>query len=256
MAFTPYIAKDRYLFEHRFDFRIANETGKSWYDGSQNQWMAEREWCVKHLKKGMTVVDCGAHHGMLSVIFSKVVGDQGKVFAYEALPSNASVIQENAQINSLRNIIVRPVGVGASNGMVSIISNASNTVVVHGENGTSDAENEKIRIVRLDDDLQKDTKVDFLKIDVEGFDLYALQGMPETLGQAPILDLEIHNFLFKDVEKTLTEILKILAPLRYEWTILGEISGEPVSAGKKLSVQDIIVFNNPHLFGVPLVSTR
>ncbi len=96
MAILPYVAKGRHIFDYQFDFHIVNEAARSWYDGSANQYMPERDWCWKHIHPGMTIVDCGAHHGMMSLIFSKATGAQGKVIAYEALPSNVGDRSTNA----------------------------------------------------------------------------------------------------------------------------------------------------------------
>lgn len=242
--FTPYVAKDRFFRDFRFDFHITNETAKSWYDGSPNQWMPEREWCVSQIKPGMTVVDCGAHHGMMSLIFARAVGPTGKVIAYEALPSNAKVAQENAKLNGFGSILVRPVGIGESNSSAMVHINSSNTVVAEQGDG-----GETIQIVRLDDDLG-DRQVDFIKIDVEGHDLHALRGMPSVLRQRPIIDLELHNFIFPDRSGTLSQILALLNPLEYSWELLGEIGNNPVRLGHRLEIEQIIGFENPHLFGM------
>jgi FkbM family methyltransferase len=250
MTFAPYVAKDRFFRDFHFDFHIVNETGQSWYDGSPSQWMPEREWCVSKLMKGMTVVDCGAHHGMLSLIFASAVGPTGKVFSYEALPSNAAVVELNASLNGLENIEVRAVGVGDVQGSVTVSFNASNTVVMTSDLSKDQAD-EVIQIVRLDDDLAPFVKVDFLKIDVEGHDLNALRGMPRILSQRPIIDLELHNFIFADKVSTLGQILSILQPLGYSWELLTEIGEEPVKIGRCLELQKLLQFANPHLFGVP-----
>jgi FkbM family methyltransferase len=250
MTFAPYVAKDRFFHNFHFDFHIVNETGQSWYDGSPSQWMPEREWCVSKMMKGMTVVDCGAHHGMLSLIFASAVGPTGKVFAYEALPSNAAVVEQNASLNGLKNIEVRAVGVGDVQGSVTVSFNASNTVVMNSDLYMGQAD-EVIQIVRLDDDLAPNVKVDFLKIDVEGHDLNALRGMPRILSQHPIIDLELHNFIFADKVSTLSQILSILQPLGYSWELLAEIGEEPVQIGHYLELRKLSDFANPHLFGVP-----
>lgn len=250
MDFVPYIAKDRIINDFRFDFHIANETGKSWYDDSPTQWMPEREWCIDHIKPGMTVVDCGAHHGMMSVIFAHAVGAQGRVIAYEALPSNAEVICQNAELNGMENIAVRPVGVGEENASVHINHNLSNTIILR--NTTISDATDVIEIVRLDDDLDAGIHVDFLKIDVEGHDLHALRGMSRVLAQRPIIDLELHNFIFEDKMATLEQIIAILAPLDYSWVLLGDIFGEQIKLGGNLDIDLIAKFENPHLFGTPI----
>jgi FkbM family methyltransferase len=252
MPFTPYIAKDRAFHDFRFDFYIANEVGKQWYDGGVDQRMPEREWCVSQLQRGMNVVDCGAHHGMLSLIFANAIGTSGKVFAYEALPTNAAIIQRNAALNAIDNIIVRPVGVGDSPALMAVQYNLSNTLVIGGAPPPDQDINDFVQIVRLDDDLPNDMNIDFLKIDVEGYDLNALRGMERTLAQHPILDLELHNFLFADRSSTLEQIVSILRPLDYNWDLLGEIGDKPNHLTGTLAVHHLVDFSNPHLMGVPI----
>jgi FkbM family methyltransferase len=252
MTFRPYVAKDRFFGDFRFDFLIENETGQSWYDGSPNQWMPERAWCVSQLRPGMTVVDCGAHHGMLSVIFANAVGSAGRVIAYEALPGNAAVAQQNAKLNHLSNIAVRPVGIGDAPASVPVLFNASNTVVMQGHEAPAGTNSQVIQIVRLDDDLDPAIHVDFIKIDVEGHELSALRGMRRVLAQRPIIDLELHNFIFGAKLSTLRDIFAILDPLQYSWHLLSEIGETPIDIGSRLDVQQLAAFDNPHLFGIPV----
>lgn len=61
--------------------------------------MPERAWVVSKLRPGLTVVDFGAHHDMMSVTFANAVGFAGRVIAYEALIDNAAVAQQNAKLN-------------------------------------------------------------------------------------------------------------------------------------------------------------
>lgn len=265
--FQPYIAKDRQFQDMTFDFHIANEVGKEWYDGGQDQHMPERQWCRERLKTGMTVVDCGAHHGMMSVIFAKAVGKSGRVFAYEALPSNADVIQANALLNDLDNIIVRPVGVGAKNGSAGIEKNQGNVVVQRGADlarrsplqmirqlfrppAPAAVVREEIAVVSLDEDLPQDTNVDFLKIDVEGFEAEAIDGMRKTLAQRPIVDLEIHNFLSDEPRSDLQKLADALSG--YHFTALGEIFGQMKDMGTSFDIEYLLGFKNPHVFCEPI----
>ena len=165
-TFVPYIAKDRRFEELRFDFLIADLVGQSWYDGSPKQFMPERGWCRDHILPGMVVVDCGAHHGMMTVLFALWTGLTGKVLAYEAIPANREVIEKNVRLNGLGNVIIRSFGVSDRNGKVCLLTNTSNS----SPGGT-----EMFDVVTLDADLA-DQRVDFLKFDVEGSELDALTG--------------------------------------------------------------------------------
>lgn len=246
MTFEPYVAKERKFEEETFDFLIADVTAKSWYDGSPNQFMSERAWCKQHLRKGDNVVDCGAHHGLMSILFALWVGPQGSVTSYEALPSNAGVIEKNARLNQLSNITVRPVGVGDVPERVTVALNAGNVIVQDGLG------EKQIEVVRLDDDLPQGKVFNLVKIDVEGSELRALRGARQLLKKRPIVVLEIHNFLFSNREETIASIFKILSPTFWTYEVLGGIlSLEFHQFDGPIDVKWLAGFDNPHVFCIP-----
>lgn len=248
--FEPYVARGRVLAPYVFDFHIEDETGKLWYDNSPNQWMPERQWCLNHIREGFTVLDCGAHHGMMTILFAKKTGPTGRVIAWEALPSNALVIEKNARLNNCSNIVVRPVGLGSTRKRVRFIHNLGNIVTVENVPEDSDA-SDTIDIVALDEDVPKGLTVDFVKIDVEGSDLDVLRGATSILSQRPILDLEVHNFLFKDRIEMLQSIVEILEKGRYSYEVLPEIFSDIVTVEGALDVRWLSQFDNPHVFCMP-----
>jgi FkbM family methyltransferase len=246
--FLPYIARDRRFRDFCFDFIIKNETGKSWYDGSPNQSMPEREWCADHIRPGFNILDCGAHHGMMAVLFSMLVGPGGKVTAYEALPSNADVITENVVINKLTNVLVRGVGVGAASKRVSISNNSTNTIVVNNKSGV---DLQEIEIVALDSEFKAEERVDFIKIDVEGYELEALRGSIKLLEQRPIIDLELHNFMFSNRVAHVTAVMSIIKRFGYRFEVFPEIFDKPVDLGETFDATWLAQFDNPHVMCLP-----
>jgi len=245
--FTPYIARNRRFLDQSFDFWISDETGRSWYDSSPNQYMAERDWCHRHLRPGLTVVDCGAHHGLMTVLFGRWVGAQGRVFAYEALPSNASIVRKNADLNCLAHVTVRPVGVGQDNATMCVSINAGNTVV-----GGGGQQSERIDVVALDKDLDPGLHVDFLKIDVEGHELQALRGARRILRQRPIVALELHNFLFTNRMKALAQIMRELSSAYWTFEVQGDILDVDFHKfDGPIDLDWLATFNNPHVFCTP-----
>jgi FkbM family methyltransferase len=249
--FERYVAKGRTFQGESFDFLIADETAKDWYDGSIEQHMPERAWCREHIRPGDTVVDCGAHHGLMTVLFARWVGHRGTVIAYEALPANARVVEENARLSGLTNVTVRPVGVGEKADRVVAAVNAGN-VVIGGLDGA-----EYIEMVRLDDDLPPGVVVNFLKVDVEGSDLSALRGARRILQQRPVVDLEIHNFMFTERRRTLAEIEAILSPAHWTYDVLGEVLSPDFRHFKGLLDLDWLAsFENPHLLCIPRNSAK
>ncbi|MCK8785846.1 FkbM family methyltransferase [Roseomonas sp. NAR14] len=212
-SFTPFIAKDRYIGPYQFDMHIEDENAKEWYDTNPNQWQRERQWCIDTIRPGFNVLDCGAHQGLTTLLFSYCVGSDGVVHAWEALPQNASLIERNAILNGRTNIVVHPYGVGSQSGLIPISENSGNSVIVGA--GSIFPATGQIKVVRLDDDVSPDMRVDFLKIDVEGHELHALRGAERILSNRPFLMLELHHFLWSDAQGTATEIGRILNNLDY-----------------------------------------
>jgi FkbM family methyltransferase len=233
---------NKYIRDMHFDFITNDEVTAAWYS-DDNQSMAEREWCLDHLRPGDVVVDCGAHHGLNTVIFAKSVGPTGHVFAYEPLPANADIIRDNARINHLDNVSVRPLGLSDHNGVAAFDRNSGNLM-------RSEMGQERLQVTRLDDDLPHDTRTNFMKIDVEGSELAMLAGAARILEQAPILNLELHNFLFTNRIATLENIFSKLLG-RYRYSVLPESHGTPLPFVSSIDLAWLSTFENPHVFCVP-----
>ena len=58
------------------------------------------------IKKGDVVIDIGAHIGYYTVLFAKLVGPKGRVFAFEASPTNFEILKKNVNVNGYQNVTV------------------------------------------------------------------------------------------------------------------------------------------------------
>lgn len=65
----------------------------------------ETEIFKKEIKKGDTVLDLGAHIGYYTLLAAKLVGEKGKVFAFEPEPTNFALLKKNIKINNYQNVI-------------------------------------------------------------------------------------------------------------------------------------------------------
>jgi FkbM family methyltransferase len=70
------------------------------------------EWCEyeidllrKFIKPGDTVIDVGANIGTHTVAFSRMVGKEGRVFAFEAQPRLEKILAANIALNNLGNVV-------------------------------------------------------------------------------------------------------------------------------------------------------
>ena len=66
--------------------------------------IALTNFILRHIKEGSTVIDVGSHIGYTTILLGRRVGNNGKVFAYEASPRNYDCAVENVRMNYLPHV--------------------------------------------------------------------------------------------------------------------------------------------------------
>ncbi len=133
------------------------------------------------LPEGAVLFDIGANIGLYTVPASLRVGATGRVVGFEAHPWIYGFLCGNVARNCNGNVTVENLAVGDSNGETRIALNGRNVgethVAVDGEAG------EKVRIVSLDDYCARHaiSHVDYMKIDVEGYEANVLRGARQVM---------------------------------------------------------------------------
>lgn len=139
----------------------------------------------KLLQPGQTFVDVGANEGWFSMLAAKLTGASGQVLACEPQERLWPAILKNAALNGFTNVQLLPFAVGRERGRGEInLYPSVNTGSSH-ISGTKRRweKTQPIEVVPLSAVLDGfGGKVDLMKIDVEGFELQALQGAAEHLG--------------------------------------------------------------------------
>lgn len=153
------------------------------------------------VEPGMVVYDVGANIGYISLLLARYVGDNGVVFAFEALPANLERLHTNLKLNGLEPRVQvvagavadhdRPVRfqVGPSNGMGKVEGSA-------GRKKGDYKETFEVPGITLDTFVYHNGNPppEVIKMDIEGGEVLALPGMRRLLlEQRPILLLEIHG---------------------------------------------------------------
>jgi FkbM family methyltransferase len=145
---------------------------------------------------GMTVMDIGAHAGFYALLFAKLVGPAGQVIAFEPLPANFRLLEENIALNGLRNVLVRHEAVGERSGKLNLEVPDLEDHLLAGPMSSADPRGSMtVPVVSLDDFiLQRGLHIDFIKMDVEGAEGSILRGAQETLRAShPAMVVELHN---------------------------------------------------------------
>lgn len=145
------------------------------------------------VKPGDFVLDIGANIGCHTVVFSRLTGSSGLVFAYEPERTNFCTLAGNIAINNLLNVHVFQKAVGSFSGFIEVPELDRERTVNWGGlslcEDYSKAINYSVPLVKIDE--EKITKLDFVKIDIEGMEKLALEGAKETIEKfKPILYVE------------------------------------------------------------------
>ena len=88
---------------------------------------SETKTIKTHVKKGDVVLDIGANIGYYTLIFAELVGEKGKVYAFEPDPTNFDLLRKNVEINGYRNITLIQKAVSNKNGKISFYSKKTNS---------------------------------------------------------------------------------------------------------------------------------
>ena len=168
---------------------IADAMGESWYDCDWPE-MAELTILRQHqLKSGARVFDLGAHHGVVGMMLSRIVGETGCVVVVEADPFCASVARRNQERNGLSQMTVVHAAISDTTGILEVPDDAGAGGSVHrfldwGDQG--------VRAMSLDDVTAEYGMPNVVMIDVDGFDCHALRGGAKTIAAKPDFFVEVH----------------------------------------------------------------
>lgn len=137
-----------------------------------------------------TFFDVGANIGVYTLLASQLVGKGGQVHSFEPLSDANELLHSNIKLNQCENVTINPVAIGEENGEVEIYINAQNALSSLGNtNRGKIIKSQTVQILTLDTYAKGAgiSKIDFLKIDVEGFEGHVLRGAEKLIDASPDL---------------------------------------------------------------------
>ncbi len=146
----------------------------------------------RSLPPGSTFVDVGANIGTYTVPASAAVGPNGKVIAIEPHPFIFEYLKRNVAGNQLQNVLTVNAAVGATRKNALMRYEKDNPGQTHVISQFH-AEATKVPMARLDDILSDlgIANVAYLKIDVEGYELYVLRGAKRIIDGSSSIIIQI-----------------------------------------------------------------
>jgi FkbM family methyltransferase len=181
----------------------------------------------KLVKPGMKCLDIGAQTGFYTCLLAACVGDGGKIYAFEPMPSSCELLNRNIRENHFEDrVVIFPFA--ASNAPTHLEGSfVSNMYVVGDVPGADKVTMETIRI----DDIVKD-RVDLIKMDVEGHEPAVVEGMRGLIMRdRPILLTEVGEYYLQTLSHTCAnDYLGLLLSLGYNVFTLEDME-TPLKSG-------------------------
>lgn len=141
----------------------------------------ERALIRQKLRPGMVVVDIGANLGSYVPLFLKLIGREGRLHLFEPTEKSFRFLKKKFRADN--RLVLNERAVASHTGQIqlyeSTIQNAENKT--WNFSGSRAVPTRSVPCVRLDDYFKPGDRVDFIKMDIEGFEFEALRGMTRVL---------------------------------------------------------------------------
>lgn len=186
------------------------------------------------LNPGDTVVDIGAHIGYFSVLAGRIVGPEGKVFAFEPEPGNYRRLRDHLAQNGLRQVQSFNVALGSSQGTAEMYFNSDNDgghafwdVAEHQlcERTREEGKRLSAEVVVLDHvlaGLQPGQGPRLIKIDAEGMEYEILKGGLRTIigHEVPFVICEINRFALERMGSSEAQLRGFMRLIGYQVSLM------------------------------------
>ncbi|MBA3812829.1 MAG: FkbM family methyltransferase [Caulobacteraceae bacterium] len=178
-----------------------------------------------YIPSDAVVVDIGAHAGQFSKLFARMA-PQGHVYAFEPSAYAGSLMTPALKLNAIGNVTLLPLGLSDAPGEIVLrtpvkASGALGFGLAHlgAPDPSLPAIDQAVTLTTLDDFVAERglERLDFIKADIEGWELRALKGGERSLRRfGPALFLEVDGALLARAGDTPADLFAWLASLGYD----------------------------------------
>ena len=157
--------------------------------------LTEIKFLKQIIKNGDTVLDLGANIGVYTLIFAKLVGKSGHVFAFEPDPTNFEILSKNVKENKHENVTLVQKAVSEKNDKIKLFVSKRN----HASHRIFDSEEKRnsieVDVITLDTYFKKiKNPINFIKMDVEGVEGATLLGASNIIKNSKDLVIMMEYF--------------------------------------------------------------
>ncbi len=198
---------------------------------------------------GAVVVDIGANIGFYASILSSQTGQSGTVHCFEPDEKNFEKLQVHTR--DLANVRINNKAIGPVSGKIRIYTSKELNVDHRTYRPDDYATEKEIESVSLDDYLSQtgNHKVDLIKMDIQGFEMQAVQGMTRTFQNNPHLKIisEFWPYGLQKAGSSATEYYEWLQQKGFDIRLISNSSLEPLTKEK---VQELEPLDKSHYYNI------
>ncbi len=162
------------------------------------------------------IYDCGSNIGMSCIYFKKIFSG-AKIKAFEADPKISRYLKENLNANGLNDVEVIDKAVWVNDGGVELN--------IEGADGSSiytEGKKQKVSSIRLKDLLDSESRIDMLKMDIEGAENDVILDCGNSLKIVNNIFIEYHSYT--NSQQKLSELLNVLKQNNFRYFIRNDSS--------------------------------
>lgn len=196
------------------------------------------------IKTTDTVIDIGANIGLVSLKAAKIA-TRGKIHGFEPFPATFDRLANHITINNLSNVALYNIGLGNQDGELPFETDFEGNPGMYRIGTTTGKASTKVKVRKLDDVAgeQHITRVDLIKIDVEGYEFEVLKGAEKIIrDHKPVLFIEVDDEYLKNQHSSAKELIAWLQEKGY--SIQNALTDEPIEYSQDFSNchLDVIAF--------------
>jgi FkbM family methyltransferase len=200
-------------------FKWHIENGKS--EPYPRELQIVKNYLLKYPDRCQMFIDVGGHIGTTSLPYSRLYEH---VIAFEPNKKSFDFFLKNIQLNNITNVVCFNQGVLDKKSMCKVVKHGDNSGCYYIRENLEEG---AVEVIRLDDLDLSGHRIDFIKIDTEGSELFVLQGALEIIKRDhPLINVETNHCSQRYFKYNKEKIYELLYSMGYQ--ILDDDGNNPI----------------------------